>query len=183
MTITPEAGTVKDKEARGVVPHSHLIELGFTDFVERSSAGYLFLSAASGDDIRGAWRGVKNRLVVFAREAVTDRRVAPNHGWRHLFKTTGREVGIEDSVLDGICGHARLRSAGATVVSRLRRRCGRSVCFQGSTLSLSRNEERHESDYRGTHARVAPHRMLARHQRDYRRGHVGPENCLRIGPG
>jgi len=106
ITITPEAGTVKDKEAREVVLHGHLVELGFTEFVERSKAGYLFLNAAIGDDIRGTWRAVKNRLVDFAREVVTDKMVAPNHGWRHCFKTIGREVGIEDSVLDGICGHA-----------------------------------------------------------------------------
>ena len=49
---------------------------------------------------------MKNRLTDFAREVVTDLKVAPNHGWRHTFKTIGREVGIEDSVLDGICGHA-----------------------------------------------------------------------------
>jgi hypothetical protein len=29
-----------------------------------------------------------------------------HHGWRHTFKTIGREAGIEDSVLDAICGHA-----------------------------------------------------------------------------
>ena len=106
ITITPEAGTVKDKEARDVVLHGHLVELGFAAFVAQSSNGYLFLAATSRDDIRGAWRGVKTRIAVFVREVVTDKKVAPNHGWRHTFKTVGREVGIEDSVLDGICGHA-----------------------------------------------------------------------------
>ena len=106
VTITPEAGTVKDKEAREVVLHPHLAELGFADFVQRSQPGHLFLNVAPGDDIRGAWRGVKNRLTDFAREVVKDLKVAPNHGWRHTFKTIGREAGIEDSVLDAICGHA-----------------------------------------------------------------------------
>lgn len=90
INITPEAGSVKDKEAREVVLHAHLVELGFTRFVERSKAGYLFLNAAPGRDIRGVWRAVKNRLVSFAREVVTDLKVAPNHGWRHTFKTVGR---------------------------------------------------------------------------------------------
>jgi integrase len=49
---------------------------------------------------------VCKKLAVFAREIVPDEDVAPNHGWRHLFKTRGREAGIEDSVLDAICGHA-----------------------------------------------------------------------------
>jgi integrase len=106
ITITPEAGTVKDKKSREVVLHEHLVELGFPAFAEASGAGYLFLSANLGDDIRGVWQAIKNRLTDFAREVVTDAKVAPNHGWRHTFKTIGREVGIEDSVLDGICGHA-----------------------------------------------------------------------------
>ena len=29
----------------------------------------------------------------------------PNHGWRHTFKTVGSEAGIQDKVLDAICGH------------------------------------------------------------------------------
>ena len=106
INITPEAGTVKDKEAREVVLHPHLAELGFGDFVRGSRSGYLFLNAVVGKDIRGVWRAIKNRLTDFARVVVTDKRVAPNHGWRHCFKTIGREVGIEDSVLDAICGHA-----------------------------------------------------------------------------
>ncbi len=83
INITPEAGKVKDKEAREVVLHAHLVELGFGGFVHGSKAGYLFLNAAHEDDNRGVWRAVKNRLVDFAREVVTDKRVAPNHGWRH----------------------------------------------------------------------------------------------------
>lgn len=113
ITITPEAGTVKDKEAREVVLHAHLVALGFADFVQRSKPGYLFLNVAPGDDIRGARRGVKNRLTDFAREIVKDLKVAPNHGWRHTFKTIGREAGIEDSVLDAICGHAPSSVGGA----------------------------------------------------------------------
>ena len=104
---------MKDKEAREVVLHAHPVELGFADFVQRSKPGYLFLNAASADDIRGVWRAVKNRLTDFAREVVKDEKVAPNHGWRHTFKTVGREAGIEDSVLDAICGHAPKTVGGA----------------------------------------------------------------------
>ena len=106
VTITPEAGTVKDKKAREVVLHAHLIELGFADFVTAATDSHLFLTPNKQGEIRGAWRSIKNRVTEFAREVVTDRRVAPNHGWRHLFKTRGREAGIADSVLDAICGHA-----------------------------------------------------------------------------
>jgi hypothetical protein len=40
-------------------------------------------------------------------------RVAPDHGWQHTFKTVGREAGIEDNVLDAICGHAPKSIGGA----------------------------------------------------------------------
>ncbi len=105
ITITPDAGTVKDKEVREVVIHEHLVEQGFMEFVEAAQDGYLFLTPKDGE-VRGVWRGVKNRLSVFARQAVKDEGVPPNHGWRHTFKTIGREAGIADSILDAICGHA-----------------------------------------------------------------------------
>lgn len=106
ITITPEAGTVKSKEARAVVLHAHLEDLGFWQFVERSKPGYLFLNIAADEEMRGKWRAAKNRLREFARQVVTSEAVSPNHGWRHTFKTKGREVGIEDSILDAICGHS-----------------------------------------------------------------------------
>lgn len=114
MTITPEAGTVKDKEVREVVLHDHLITQGFLTFINAAPAGYLFLTPRKEDGgTLGVWRGVKNRLREFAREVVTDKAVAPNHGWRHSFKTRGREAGIADSVLDAICGHAAKTVGGA----------------------------------------------------------------------
>ena len=113
VTITPEAGTVKDKEVREVVLHAHLVELGFPEFVKRSKAGYLFLNAEPGEDIRGVWQALKNCLTESARKVFKDKRVVPNHGWRHTFKTIGRESGIEDSVLDAICGHAPKTVGGA----------------------------------------------------------------------
>ena len=46
-------------------------------------------------------------------EIVASISVARNHGWRHTLKTIGREAGIEDSVLDAICGHAPSSVGGA----------------------------------------------------------------------
>lgn len=106
ITITPEAGTVKDKEVRRVVLHPHLVEQGFPQFVASANTDRLFLAAQPGEDIAGKWQATKNRLAEFAREVVSDERVKPNHGWRHLFQTRGREAGIEDSVLDAIGGWA-----------------------------------------------------------------------------
>nr|WP_051410192.1 tyrosine-type recombinase/integrase [Mesorhizobium sp. LNHC220B00] len=114
MTITPEAGTVKDKEVREVVLHDHLLTQGLLIFVTAAPSGYLFLTPRKKDGVtRGVWQSVKNRLREFVREVVTDERVQPNHAWRHTFKTIGREAGIADSVLDAICGHAAKTVGGA----------------------------------------------------------------------
>ena len=88
-----------------MVLHAHIEELGFWQFVDRAKDGYLFLNVAKGEEMRGRWRAGKNRLREEARKVVTAKGVSPNHGWRHTFKTTGREAGIEDSILDAICGH------------------------------------------------------------------------------
>ena len=112
MVITPDAGTVKNKEARTVPLHPHLVELGFLAFVESAPTGHLFLKPAADGDVLGPLQGVKNRLTEYAREVVPDPDVAPNHGWRHRFKTVGLEAGIAERVLDAICGHAP-RTVGA----------------------------------------------------------------------
>lgn len=102
LAITPEAITVKGNQAREVPVHPHLVEMGFLEFVQAAPDGFLFLW--SGTD-RAAWRTAKNRMVEAARKAVPDPNIAPNHGWRHTFKTIGIEAGIAERVLDAICGH------------------------------------------------------------------------------
>lgn len=106
ITITPEAGTVKTNEAREVPLHGHLLEKGFVDYVRSCKDGYLFMTIREDSTLRGTWRSKKNRLTEFVREAVADPHVQPNHGWRHTFKTIGIEAGIQEKVLDAICGHA-----------------------------------------------------------------------------
>lgn len=104
MRITPEAGTVKDKKWREVPLHPHLAELGFAEFVEGSAEGYLFVNCRDAN-ARGTIQGVKNRVSEFVRVVIHDKRVAPNHAWRHRFKTIGIEAGIAERVLDAICGN------------------------------------------------------------------------------
>ncbi len=106
LRITPEAGTVKTDEAREVVLHAHLLELGFAAFVTGAQPGYLFLKAGKSGDITGLRRALKNRLAQFARDVVKDPNVAPNHGWRHRFKTLGIEAGIDHRILDAIQGQS-----------------------------------------------------------------------------
>jgi integrase len=106
LTVTPEAGTVKTDEARDVVLHPHLVELGFVEFVKSAPSGHLFLRPADDGDVLGPLQGIKNRLAEFAREVVPDKGVAPNHGWRHRFKPVGTRAGIDRRTLDVISGHA-----------------------------------------------------------------------------
>lgn len=104
MTITPDAGTVKTNEARDVVLHPHLVKLGFIEFVKKAQPGHLFLRPSREGSVLGPLRGLKNRLAEFARTVVPDQNVAPNHGWRHRFKTVGLDVGVQHRVLDAIQG-------------------------------------------------------------------------------
>lgn len=106
IRITPEAGTVKTNEAREVPLHQQVIDLGFPTFVKGADSGHLFLNVEPSENNRGALRGLKNRLAEFARTFVSDPDVAPNHGWRHRFKTVGMEAGIPPRILDAIQGQA-----------------------------------------------------------------------------
>ncbi len=113
IRITPAAGTVKTDEARDVVLHPHLVELGFCDFVANAPGGHLFLRPSKDGDVLGPLQGIKNRLTAFARAIVADPHVAPTHGWRHRFKTVGLEAEIAERVLDAIQGHAPRTVAGS----------------------------------------------------------------------
>jgi len=106
LLITPEAGTVKTGEARKVPIHSHLIDEGFLEFVAQVKGQYLFAEADKGPPSAGKLRSIRNRVEAMVRVHVPDPEVQPNHGWRHTFKTVGREAGIEANVLDAIQGHS-----------------------------------------------------------------------------
>lgn len=111
MKITPEAGTVKANIAREVVLHQQLLDLGLLKFHESAAYGHLFIDPREDGDVLKPLGTLKNRLEEFARKIVTDRNVAPTHGWRHRFKTVGMEVGIAPRILDAIQGHSA-RTAG-----------------------------------------------------------------------
>nr|WP_245239758.1 tyrosine-type recombinase/integrase [Methylobacterium variabile] len=111
LRITPEAGTVKNKEARDVPLHPALLEEGFVGFVQAAKAGPLFYRPKEGVSFLKAQQTLRNQVSGFVRETVSDPRVLPTHGWRHRFKTVGISAGIGDRVLDAIQGHAP-RTAG-----------------------------------------------------------------------
>ncbi|MCB4767848.1 site-specific integrase [Ancylobacter sp. Lp-2] len=111
--ITPEAGTVKTNEARDVPLHAQLVEMGFPEFVAAAPEARLFmvLSGEGEEAWRKAWRTAKNRVTEFARGALGDVEVAPNHGWRHRFETLAIEQGFNGRVADALVGHAPGRVA------------------------------------------------------------------------
>ncbi|OBQ75595.1 integrase [Mesorhizobium loti] len=110
MRITPEAGTVKAGGYRDVPLHLQLVEMGFADFVDAAQEGPLFHTNRK-DGISAA-RTVAGRVSQWLQSLeVIPEGVSPNHGWRHRFKTVGRELGISGRTLDAIQGHA-VRTAG-----------------------------------------------------------------------
>lgn len=108
MFITPEAGSVKDGEARTVALHPHLLEQGFPDAV-RGKVGPLFYDPAryrGGAEGNPQYKKTGEHLAGWVRElGVDDPLVAPNHGWRHRFKSQAREVRMSDEIRDVIQGH------------------------------------------------------------------------------
>ena len=104
LRITPEAGTVKTKQAREVPLHPQIVELGFPAFVEGVRDERLFLVPDAQGRIAGPLQGVKNRLTEFARTLVDDPGVSPNHSWRHRFRTVATDAGVSGNVIDAICG-------------------------------------------------------------------------------
>ncbi|WP_189512549.1 tyrosine-type recombinase/integrase [Mesorhizobium sp. M2A.F.Ca.ET.043.02.1.1] len=112
VRIAPDAGSVKAGNYRDVPLHQQLVDLGFMDFVSDAADGPLFYPATKKKDGSLPARTVAGRVSEWlqAQKVIPDG-VSPSHGWRHRFKTVGREVGIADRTLDAIQGHAG-RTAG-----------------------------------------------------------------------
>ena len=120
MAITFEAGTTKSKGTWHVPLHSHLIDLGFLEFVKRAREGYLFIDptperykadapeSRTKDErgVLGPLKTLQNDLAEFAREVVKRKDVAPNHGWRHTFISVCRKVGIYPETQRAFHDHA-----------------------------------------------------------------------------
>jgi integrase len=107
--ITPEAGSVKDGNSRHVAIHPHLIEQGFLDFVQEAKVGPLFFSESRkrGGSLKNPTsKKVGERIAKWIRdEGFNDTRVAPNHAWRHRFKTLARRHKIDAGARDYMQGH------------------------------------------------------------------------------
>jgi len=51
-------------------------------------------------------RASKKERGIYRLRIRIPRDVIANHGWRHRFKTVGWKCGIEERILDEMCGHA-----------------------------------------------------------------------------
>jgi integrase len=107
IRITPEAGGTKTGQWRDVPMHSQVIELGFLDYLHTIKSGPIFHTAKDPMKYQAYAKKLANRLGDWLREEnLVPEGVQPSHGWRHRFKTVGREIGIQDRILDAIQGHA-----------------------------------------------------------------------------
>ncbi|MBW0365834.1 tyrosine-type recombinase/integrase [Ensifer adhaerens] len=112
MRITPDAGKVKTRQYRDVPLHDQIFAKGFLEFVAGSADGPLFYPVMKGKRVADPAQTVSGRISNWLQKAgVIPEGVSPNHGWRHAFKTVGREVEIDGRILDAIAGHAA-RTAG-----------------------------------------------------------------------
>jgi integrase len=118
IKISPEAGTVKTKQARIVPLHEHLVEQGFLEFVRASGKGPLFYTEPSAPPKESdptnpsRPRPVTTRvhLAEWVREiGVTDPEVQPLHAWRHTFMRMARKHRIDHdgTTINSICGWAQ----------------------------------------------------------------------------
>jgi integrase len=100
MVLTPEAGTIKTRQARIVPLHEDLIGQGFPDFVASRGQGPLF----------GTGQRIGKHVAAWVRkQGVTDPGVAPSHSWRHLFK----QLAARHDISERISAPATLRPASA----------------------------------------------------------------------
>ncbi len=109
--LTPEAGTIKNGRARWVALHPHLIEQGFLDYVATRTGRHLFYDPGRGQGGSAAhpqYKKVGEKLAAWVRGTVgiTDTGVDPNHGWRHLFRSSLLAAGVQEQIIDRIDGHA-----------------------------------------------------------------------------
>ncbi|AGT09258.1 tyrosine-type recombinase/integrase [Paracoccus aminophilus] len=107
IRISPESGTTKTGDFRDVPLHPQLIELGLMQYVETIASGPIFTNETKPEKYRYAASKVANRISDWLqREKLVPDGVWPSHGFRHAFKTRGREAGIQDRILDALQGHA-----------------------------------------------------------------------------
>ena len=103
---------MKTCRKRTVPLHPHLLKMGFVEWARRKRGEtplfYSIERQRKKDRKNPTYVSVGNKLADWVRKSlkITDPTVAPNHGWRHRFKTEGRRAKMLWLILDAIQGHA-----------------------------------------------------------------------------
>ena len=111
VRFTPDAGTIKTGKSRDVPLHARLEAEGFWTFVQACADGPLFYDTSKRRKRKATTAQAEMRtgdISEWVRKdvGVTDKRIWPNHAWRHRFKTAARNAGIDPQYIDAITGHA-----------------------------------------------------------------------------
>lgn len=111
MKITPESGSVKTDTYRVVPLHPDIVEQGFLDYVATRAGKPLFYDpsrARGGNPAHRQSDKTGERLAEWIRTDVglTDKRIMPNHAWRHRFRSVARSLKIPADVVNALDGHA-----------------------------------------------------------------------------
>jgi integrase len=111
LRITPEAGTVKDREFRLVPVHPRLVELGFLRFVATAPDGPLFYDPANRrrkDAKTPQSELVAGDLSAWSRTVGLGdpQLLRPLHALRHRFMTCARRAGVEEQYVREMAGHS-----------------------------------------------------------------------------
>ena len=108
IAFAAEAGSLKNVNSERVVPvHPALIDEGFLKFAASASKGPLFVGLSEDRFGRRGGNGTKILGRWIKSLGVIDKRLAPNHSWRHRIKTLGRRNGLALDILDAMTGHGR----------------------------------------------------------------------------
>jgi integrase len=108
IAFAAEAGPLKNVNSERVVPvHPALIDEGFLTFATRAGKGLLFPDLAQ--DRFGSRGGTGTKILSrwIRSLGVVDKRISPNHSWRHRLKTLGRRNELAVDILDAMTGHGR----------------------------------------------------------------------------
>jgi len=104
-----DSASLKNEGAERTVPlHSAIIDEGFLDYVASlPKNGPLFPNVTPDRFGRRGGNGSKTIGRWIRQEVgITDPKIAPNHSWRHRFKTVCRIAGISEENHDYLTGHA-----------------------------------------------------------------------------
>ena len=100
----------KGDEARTVPLHDHLIEQGLMPYVleRRKLDKPLFYDPARSRGAQAAnphYKKVGQRIAEWVGDLKVDHAIAPNHGWRHRWQSSARDVRMHQQIANFLIGH------------------------------------------------------------------------------